>query len=77
MAESSLAKSKMPSRMQKDINRKKSLPKPTLSQEYTFRPKIGEEVTAEQFKIMQRKFEEKLLRKKSQMAKTIPKSPNF
>jgi len=26
---------------------------------------------------MQRKFEEKLLRKKSQMAKTIPKSPKF
>jgi len=29
------------------------------------------------FKTMQRKFEEKLLRKKSQMAITKPKSPDF
>jgi len=33
--------------------------------------------TAEMFKSMQRKFEDSLARKKSQMAVTRPKSPNF
>ncbi len=65
MAEISYAKSSMPSRMQKDIDRKAQLPPKDLSEHYTFKPKVGEIVTAEMFKVMQRKFEDKLLRKKS------------
>ncbi len=41
------------------------MPQKDLQEQYSFRPKIGENVTAEMFKTMQRKFEEKLLRKKS------------
>lgn len=48
-----------------------------MEDQYTFKPKIGEPVSAEQFKAMQRKFEEKIQRKKSQMATTKPQSPNF
>jgi hypothetical protein len=64
--------------MQKDSDRQKSQPKkdPTADL-YPFKPKIGEAVTGEMFKAMQRKFEEKLNRKKSQMAVTKPQSPNF
>jgi hypothetical protein len=65
MAELSYSRSSMPSRMQKDLDRKKQLPPKDLAEQYSFKPKIGELVTAEMFKTMQRKFEEKLLRKKS------------
>lgn len=65
MAEISYGKSSMPSRMQKDLDRKKQLPPKDLAEHYTFKPKIGELVTAEMFRTMQRRFEEKLLRKKS------------
>lgn len=77
-AEISYSKARMPSRMQKDLDRKKSEPKqdPTAHL-YTFKPKIGEVVTGEMFKAMQRKFEEKLNRKKSQIAVTKPQSPKF
>lgn len=64
--------------MQKDFDRKKSEPnKDPTADLYPFKPKIGEAVTAEMFRSMQRKFEEKLNRKKSQMAVTKPRSPNF
>jgi hypothetical protein len=76
-AEMSYAKASMPSRMQKDQDRKAQLPPKHLGEEYTFKPKIGEMKTAEMFKSMQRKFEDSLARKKSQMAVTRPKSPNF
>lgn len=74
MAEISYAKSSMPSRMQKDLDRKANEPpaKDTLSEHYTFKPKIGETVTGQMFKQMQRNFEAKLSRKKSQMAVTKP-----
>lgn len=47
MAEISYAKSSMPSRMQKDLDRKANEPpaKDTLGEHYTFKPKIGEIVT--------------------------------
>jgi hypothetical protein len=73
----SYAKASMPSRMQKDQDRKAQLPPKHLGEQYTFKPKIGEMKTAEMFKSMQRKFEDSLARKKSQMAVTRPKSPNF
>lgn len=78
-AEISYAKASMPSRMQKDHDRKQTdLPKKDpIAEQYSFKPKIGETVTSEMFKQMQRKFEEKLNRKKSQMAVTKPRSPNF
>lgn len=77
-AEISYSKSRMPSRMQKDFDRKKNeIKKDPTADLYPFKPKIGEAVTGEMFKTMQRKFEEKLNRKKSQMAVTKPQSPNF
>lgn len=77
-AEMSYAKASMPSRMQKAANREKEKPSKTLqAEQYPFQPKINEAVTAEMFKTMQRKFEAKLNRKKSQMAVTRPKSPDF
>lgn len=51
-AELLLAQSKMPSRMQKDMDRKKQLPAKSLTEEYTFHPKIGPQVKAEDFKRM-------------------------
>ena len=36
MAEISYAKSKMPSRMQKDLDRKKQMPAKDLSEQYSF-----------------------------------------
>lgn len=69
----------MPSRMQKDHDRKQTEPpkKDSIAELYSFKPKIGDSVTGEMFKQMQRKFEEKLNRRKSQMAVTKPRSPNF
>lgn len=51
-AEISFAKSSMPSRMQKDLDRKKSEgpQKDAISDQYSFKPKIGETVTGEMFK---------------------------
>ena len=77
-AEISYAKASMPSRMQKAANREKEKPSKSLqAEQYSFQPKINEAVTSEMFKTMQRKFEAKLNRKKSQMAVTRPKSPDF
>ena len=67
----------MPSRMQKDHDRKIHIPPEDKSEKFTFKPKTNEVITAKQFQEMQRKFEEKLHRKKSQMAVTIPHSPKF
>lgn len=57
----------MPSRMQKDYDRKatEQPKKDPIAEQYSFKPKIGETVTGEMFKQMQRKFEEKLNRRKS------------
>ena len=52
-------------------------PKQTEVDMYSFKPKINELVTAEQFKKAQNKFNSKLNKKKSQMQVTRPKSPNF
>ena len=77
-AELLLAQSKMPSRMQKDMDRKKQLPPKDLAEQYTFKPKLGNtDINAEKFATMQRKFSEKLLARKSQTAITRPRSPNF
>lgn len=67
----------MPSRMQKDADRKKQIAPEDLQEQYSFKPKIGKKVTGEMFKQMQRNFEDQLQRRKSQTAKTKPKSPNF
>lgn len=67
----------MPTRMQKDLDRKAQMTESLPEETYSFKPKIGETVTAEMFKSKQHKFEEKIQRKKSQMAVTIPKSPQF
>lgn len=76
-AEISYAKAKMPSRMQRDQDRKAQLPPPKLEEEYSFQPKINKPKTAEQYKKMQKKFEENMQKKKSQMTVTRPISPNF
>ena len=67
----------MPSRMQKDHDSKMLIPPEDKSENFTFKTKTNEVITAKQFQEMQRKFEEKLHRKKSQMAVTIPRSPKF
>jgi hypothetical protein len=46
----------MPSRMQKDLERRSQLPPKPLGEEYSFKPKIGKAVTAEMFKEQQQKF---------------------
>lgn len=76
-AEISHALSKMPSRMQKDQERKSQFPSKAQEEQYSFRPKIGEMKTHEMFKAMQRKFEASLLSKKSQASSTKPVSPKF
>ena len=69
----------MPSRMEKAADKEAhSKPKKDfIAEQYSFKPKINEAVTAEMFKKMQRAFENKLNRKKSQTAVTRPRSPNF
>ena len=49
-AEAKLAQAAMPSRMQKDLERRSQLPPKPLGDEYSFKPKIGKAVTAEMFK---------------------------
>ena len=55
-AEAKLAQAAMPSRMQKDLERRSQLPPKPLGEEYSFKPKIGKAVTAEMFKEQQQKF---------------------
>lgn len=63
--------------MQKDHDRKEQMPKKVKEEQYSFKPKIGEMKTGEMFKAMQRKFEEQLMSKKSQVSTTKPVSPKF
>jgi len=76
-AEISQQKAKMPSRMQRDQDRKSQIPPKKVEEEFSYRPKINEPKTAEQYKKMQKKFEENMQKKKSQMTVTRPLSPNF
>lgn len=48
----------MPSRMQKDLERKSTQGSIPQAPEHTFKPKIGQPKTAEMFKAMQQKFED-------------------
>lgn len=65
-AELNYGKAHLPSRMQKDVDRKARLPpKPDASTQYPHKPEINPPVTADMFKHMQRKFAEKIERKKS------------
>lgn len=77
MAESSLAKARMPSRMQKDQDSKSQQAPKVKQEQYSFKPKIGEMKTAEMFRSMQKAFESQLQRKKSQVSTTKPESPKF
>lgn len=63
--------------MQKATDAQKQLPPKHSGEEYPFRPSINECVTAEMFKLKQRKFQEKLQQKKQQTATTKPHSPKF
>lgn len=49
-AEAKLALASAPSRMQKDLERRSELPPKPLGDQYTFKPKIGKQVTAQMFK---------------------------
>jgi hypothetical protein len=50
LAESKLAQAAMPSRMKQDLERRAALPpKSTVDEDCTFKPKIGEMKTAEDF----------------------------
>lgn len=53
----------MPSRMQQDLERKSQMPKPK-AEEYSFKPKINEMKTAEDFQLQHQKFEAQLQSKK-------------
>ena len=75
MAASSHSRSKMPTRMQLDLNLKQKTE--IKQEEYSFRPKIGELITAQMFEEKQKRFHDKLQRQKSLSAVTVPKSPNF
>jgi hypothetical protein len=48
-AELSYAKSHMPTRMQKECDRKAQLPPKSQQENYSFKPKIGQVVTSEMF----------------------------
>jgi len=67
-AELNFSKAKLPERMQMHSEKQKQLP-PKRSDTYdshSFKPKINELVTAEQFKKAQDKFNQKLNKKKAQ-----------
>jgi len=65
--------------MQMHSEKQKQLPpkRADTADAYSFKPKINELVTQEQFKKQQDKFNQKLNKKKAQQQVTRPKSPNF
>ena len=71
------SKAKLPERMQMHSEKQKQLPpkRSDTLDSHSFRPKINEQVTAEQFKKAQDKFNQN--KKKAQQQVTRPRSPNF
>lgn len=65
--------------MQMHSEKQKQLPpkRSDTTDACSFKPKINELVTREQFKKAQDKFNSKLNKKKAQQQVTKPKSPNF
>ena len=65
--------------MQMHSEKQKQLPpkRSDTTDPCSFKPKINELVTREQFKKAQDKFNSKLNKKKAQQQVTKPKSPNF
>ena len=76
-AEESHAKARMPRRMEQALENAKRNPKKVQMEEFSFRPMINEPKTAANFKKMQDKFQEQLMKTKSEKRVTVPKSPNF
>lgn len=76
-AEISHAQAKMPPTMQKWADRKKQEPPKKQEEVYSFKPKIGPDVTGKQLQQRAQRFHHELQKKKGQKTQTQAESPKF